>query len=163
IACEFDITACYTVTGGRQLLTSPSLCNIFTRVPPTPDPLAYLPVPSQPDAANVLTKGNKVAPTYTNYSYTLPDGTVKTYNNVYILAPGSYGGPSEPKLPNFTKGDLIILQQSSAGNNGIYYFTAGGFQTQNSGLLKGSPPTGGLHFLQYHTGNHERVKIHAHP
>src|SRR5262249_8662390 len=93
IAPEFDITGGYTITGGGQMLTAPTPNNILTGTHPTPDPLAYLPVPSQPSSANVLLKGNKVAPTYTSYDYTLPDGTVKTYDNVYILTPAAYGGP----------------------------------------------------------------------
>src|SRR5262249_32060252 len=74
-APEFDITVRYTITGGGQMITSPISNNILTGTHPTPDPLAYLPVPSEPSAANVLLKGNNVAPTYTNYTYTLPDGT----------------------------------------------------------------------------------------
>src|SRR5262245_38979685 len=52
IAPEFDITGGYTITGGGQMLTAPTPNNILTGTHPTPDPLAYLPVPSQPSSAN---------------------------------------------------------------------------------------------------------------
>src|SRR5262249_10845986 len=126
IAPEFDITGGYTISGSGQMLTTPISNNIVTGTHPTPDPLAYIPAPSQPTAANVVTKGNKLAPTYTNYSYTLPNGTINTYSNVYIMTPGAYGGPGEPQLPGFTNGDLVIFQQASAGGSGVYYLTAGG-------------------------------------
>src|SRR5262249_14119211 len=71
IAPKFDITGGDTITGGGQMITTPIPNNIRTGVHPTPDPLAYLPVPSEPPAAVVPTKGNNVAPTYTNYTYTL--------------------------------------------------------------------------------------------
>jgi len=45
-APEFDITGADTITGGGQMLTTPTPNNILTGVHPTPDPLAYLPVPS---------------------------------------------------------------------------------------------------------------------
>jgi hypothetical protein len=120
-APEFDITGSNTISGGGQMITTPITNNILTGVHPTPDPLAYIPAPSQPSAANVLTKGNNVAATYTNYAYTLPNGVTNTYKNVYILTPGAYGGPGQPNLPNFTNGDLVVFQQASAGGSGIYY------------------------------------------
>jgi hypothetical protein len=159
IAPEFDITGGDTVSNNGQLITTPIPNNILTGVPPTPDPLAYIPAPSQPASANVLTKGNNVAPTYTNYTYTLPDGTVKTYNNVYILTPGSYGGPSDPKLPNFTNGDLVILQQASAGGSGIYYLAAGGFNTNSADIIMDPSTSGGVMFYNAGTGTNDGINI----
>jgi hypothetical protein len=158
-APEFDITGGYAVTGGGSMITSPIANNILTGVHPTPDPLAYLPVPSAPPAANVLTKGNNVAPTYNNVTYTLPDGTSQTFNNVYILAPGSYGGPSQPNLPNFTNGDLVILQQASVGNNGIYYLTSGGFNSNTASIIMDSGTTGGIMFYNAGTGINDGFNI----
>jgi hypothetical protein len=158
-APEFDITGGDTITGGGNMTTTPIPNNIFTGMHPTPDPLAYLPVPSAPPAANVLTKGNTVAPTYTNYSYTLPNGTVKTYNNVYILSPGSYGGPGQPNLPNFTNGDLVILQQSSAGNNGLYYLSAGGFNSNSADIIMDPGTSGGLMIYNAGTGTNDGFNL----
>jgi hypothetical protein len=158
-APEFDITGGYAVTGGGSMVTSPTSNNILTGTHPTPDPLAYLPVPSQPAAANVLTKGNSVAPTNTNVSYTLPDGTVQTYNNVYILSPGSYGGPAQPGLPNFTSGDLVILQQASAGGQGIYYLTSGGFNANGASIIMDPGTSGGVMFYNAGTGTNDGFNI----
>jgi hypothetical protein len=162
-APEFDITGGDTITGGGQMITSPIPNNILTGVHPTPDPLAYIPAPSQPASAIVPTKGNQVAPTYTNYAYTLPDGTVKTYNNVYILTPGSYGGPSDPKLPNFTNGDLVIFQQASAGGGGIYYLAAGGFTSNSADLIMDPSTSGGIMIYNAGTGINDGINIAGNP
>jgi hypothetical protein len=158
-APEFDITGGYAVTGGGSMVTSPIANNISTGTHPTPDPLAYLPVPSQPAAANVSMKGNNVAPTYTNVSYTTPDGTTTTFNNVYILAPGSYGGPNQPNLPNFTSGDLVILEQASAGNNGIYYLTAGGLNANGASIIMDPQTSGGVMFYNAGTGSNDGFNL----
>jgi hypothetical protein len=159
IAPEFDITGGYTLSGSGQMLTTPIPNNIITGSHPTPDPLAYIPAPTDPGGANVQTHGNTIAPTYTNYSYTLPDGTVKTYNNVYILTPGAYGGPSEPNLPNFTNGDLVIFQQASAGGNGIYYLTAGGFNSNSADIIMDPNTSGGIMIYNAGTGTNDGINI----
>jgi hypothetical protein len=159
IATEFDITGGYTITGGGQMLTNPIPNNIRTGTHPTPDPLSYIPAPSQPSAATVPTQGNTVAPTYTNMSYTLPDGTVRSYNNVYILTPGAYGGPSQPKLPNFTNGDLVIFQQASAGGSGIYYLTAGGFNANSADIIMDPTTSGGIMIYNAGTGTSDGINI----
>ncbi len=159
IAPEFDITGGYTISGSGQMLTTPTPNNIVTGTHPTPDPLAYIPAPSQPSAANVATQGNKVAPTYTNASYTLPDGTVKTYSNIYLLKPGAYGGPGQPQLPNFTNNDLVIFQQASAGGNGIYYFTAGGFTNNSADVIMDSTTSGGVMLYNAGSGTNDGFNI----
>jgi hypothetical protein len=141
------------------MVTSPIANNILTGVHPTPDPLAYLPVPSQPAAANVLLKGNTVAPTFNNVTYTLPDGTSQTFSNVYVLTPGAYGGPGQPNLPNFTNGDLVILQQASAGNNGIYYLTSGGFTANSASIIMDPGTSGGIMFYNAGTGTSDGFNI----
>jgi hypothetical protein len=158
-APEFDITGADTITGGGQMLTSPVPNNILTGVHPTPDPLAYLPVPSQPASAVVVTQGNNLAPTYKNASYTLPNGTTNTYNNIYIMTPGSYGGPSDPRLPNFTNGDLVIFQQASAGGGGIYYLDAGGFTANGADLIMDPTTSGGIMIYNAGTGTNDGINI----
>jgi len=160
----------YDVTGGDAGKTTqflnpsgqfdPSIINLG--VHPTPDPLAYLPAPGDtggpgiPPAANVPTKGNTVAPTATNY---FDPVSGKTYNNYFVLSPGSYGGPNQPKLPNFTNGDLIVFQQASAGNNGIYYLTAGGFNANTADIRMDSDTTGGMMFYNAGTGSNDGINI----
>src|SRR5262249_48343010 len=53
IAPQFDITGGDTITGNGQMLTVPTPNNIRTGVHPTPDPLAYPPVPSHPSAGTI--------------------------------------------------------------------------------------------------------------
>jgi len=163
IAPEFDITGGDTITGGGQMLTAPTPNNIRTGVHPTPDPLAYIPAPAQPASAVVVTKGNTLAPTYTNTSYTLPNGTTNTYNNIYILTPGSYGGPSDAKLPNFTNGDLVIFQQASAGGNGIYYLAAGGFYANSADIIMDPTTSGGIMIYNAGTGTSDAINIAGNP
>jgi hypothetical protein len=157
IATEFDITGGYSISGNGQMLTNPIPNNIRTGTHPTPDPLSYIPAPSQPSAATVPTHGNTVAPTYNNMSYTLPDGTVKSYSNVYVLTPGAYGGPGQPNLPNFTNGDLVILQQASLG--GIYYLTAGGFNANSADIIMDPTTSGGIMIYNAGTGTNDGINI----
>jgi hypothetical protein len=156
ISPEFDITGGYTITNGGQMITNPIPNNIFTGVHPTPDPLAYLPVPSPPPTALVPLQGNKVAPTATNY---LDPVTGKTYNNYYLLSPGSYGGAGQPILPNFTNGDLVVFQQASAGNGGIYYLTAGGFNANSADIRMDTGTTGGMMIYNAGTGTNDGIGI----
>jgi hypothetical protein len=181
-APEFDITGGYAVSGGGGMITTPTSGNILTGVHPTPDPLAYLPVPSQPAPANVTMKGNNVAPTATNVSvtivydssytvvaagpsplnYSVPAGggsITNTYGNVYTLVPGSYGGPGQPNLPKFTNGDLVIFQQASAGGNGIYYLTAGGFNANSADIIMDPSTSGGIMIYNAGTGTNDGLSI----
>ena len=145
----------YDITGGdagklQQFENTAGVYDpsiIYTGVHPTPDPLAYLPPPGGtggypiPPAANVPTKGNTVSPMGVNYTDPV---TGKFYNNYYLLSPGSYGGLNQPRLPNFTNGDLVVFKQASAGNNGIYYLTAGGFNTNTADIRMDTATTGGV-------------------
>src|SRR5207249_4277407 len=77
--------------------------TVNTGAIPIPDPLAYLPTPSAP-ANGTITQTN------------LLQG-----NKQYVLTPGRY-----TNLPTFNPGDVVILQQASAGGDGIYYIDGGG-------------------------------------
>jgi hypothetical protein len=156
ISPEFDITGGYTVSGGGQMITNPIPNNILTGVHPTPDPLAYLPVPSPPPNAIVPLQGNKVQPTATNYTDPV---TGKTYGNYYLLSPGSYGGAGQPILPNFTSGDLIVFQQASADGNGIYYLTAGGLTANGADIRMDTSTTGGMMIYNAGTGTNDGINI----
>jgi hypothetical protein len=185
-APEFDITGGYSISGSGSMITSPVSGNILTGVHPTPDPLAYLPVPSQPAPANVNVKGNNVAPVATGVSvtivydssytvvaagqnltgYTVPPGggvITNTYNSVYLLTPGSYGGSGQPNLPNFTNGDLVVFQQASAGGNGIYYLTAGGFNANSADIIMDPKTSGGVMIYNAGTGTNDGINIAGNP
>jgi hypothetical protein len=135
-APEFDITGNYVITGNGQLLTTPVANNVLTGVHPTPDPLAYLPVPDAPPPG------------------TLTKTSLGQGNFAYVLTPGSYSN-----LPNFNTGDLVILQQASAGNGGLYYLSAGGLNSQGASLMIDSTTTGGVLLYNAGTGTNDKINI----
>ncbi len=135
-APEFDITGGYVVSGSGQMLTSPVANNILTGVHPTPDPLAYLPEPTQPPAG------------------TMTKTSLGQGNTQYTLTPGSYSN-----LPNFGSGDVVIFQQASAGNGGIYYLTAGGLNSQGASLTMDPNTTGGIMIYNAGTGTNDKINI----
>jgi Flp pilus assembly protein TadG len=90
--------------------------TVTTGVLPTPDPLAYLPVPEKP-AAGDMKKTN-----------TGPG------SKTYYLTPGSYNN-----LPNFGNGDTVILQQG-----GIYYISGGLTTTNGASIIMDTATTGGV-------------------
>jgi hypothetical protein len=149
IATEFDITGALSVSNQATLKTSPIPNNINEGVPPTPDPLGYLPAPSPPPAAAAI----QVTKNYKD------PVTGNTYKNYYLLSPGSYGGPSQPSLPNFTNGDLVVFKQASAGNGGIYYLTAGGFNANSADIRMDTGTTGGMMFYNAGTGKNDGINI----
>jgi hypothetical protein len=153
IATEFDITGGLSVGSRATLKTSPIPNNINEGVSPTADPLAYLPAPSAPPAAPAI----QVTKNYTD------PVTGNKYNNYYLLSPGSYGGASQPSLPNFTNGDLVVFQQASAGNNGIYYLTAGGFNANGADIRMDTGSTGGMMMYNAGTGTSDGIKLTGNP
>jgi Flp pilus assembly protein TadG len=112
-ASRFDITG-----GANGTFDGP----VKTGVPPSPDPLAYLPVPSVPADGTItktaLTKGN----------------------NQYVLTPGRFS-----TLPSFQVGDIVILKQASANaNGGIYYIDTGGFTSTGATIIMDPLTSGGV-------------------
>jgi len=111
----------FEVTGGT---IGPFNGTVNTGVSPTPDPLAYLPVPPVP-----------------------PDGTM-TVSNIpgkgggkqYVLTPGRY-----TNLPNFTSGDQVILQQASANSvGGIFYLDGTSFISNGANISMEPSQSGGV-------------------
>jgi hypothetical protein len=135
-APEFDITGSYSISGGGAMVTSPIPNNILTGVHPTPDPLAYLPVPTAPPAG------------------TITKTSLGSGNFQYTLTPGSYSN-----LPNFNTGDVVIFQQASAGNGGIFYLTSGGLNSQGANLIMDSTTTGGIMLYNAGTGTNDKINI----
>ncbi|HMF16000.1 MAG TPA: pilus assembly protein TadG-related protein [Gemmataceae bacterium] len=139
-APEFDITGGYSSSGNGQLTTTPTPGNINLGVHPTPDPLAYLPVPDPP-GAGTITKTS------------LGGG-----NFQYLLSPGTYYN-----LPNCSTGDVVIFQQASAGNGGIFYLAAGGFNSQGATILMDPNTSGGMMLYNAGTGTNDAIKITGNP
>jgi hypothetical protein len=139
---SFQITGNYTTSGNGQMITSPVPDQIYTGVHPTPDPLAYLPVPTAP-----------------------PPGTITktplgSGNFEYLLSPGSYYAND---LPNFNTGDVVIFQQASAGNGGIHYLAAGGFKSTGATIMMDTATTGGMMLYNAATGTSDNIKITGNP
>jgi len=96
--------------------------SIVTGVLPTPDPLAYLPVPAVPPNGTMSQKA-------------LGQG-----NHQYTLSPGRYSN-----LPNFNAGDVVSFQQASANSNGgIFYIDGGGFTSTGATITMDPLTTGGV-------------------
>src|SRR5262249_38143970 len=105
-----------------------------------PDPLAYLPEPTQPPDG-LMTK--------------VPLGNG---NFNYILSPGTYWA-----LPNFNQGDVVTLQQASAGNGGIFYIANGGFNSQGANIVMDPTTTGGIMFYNAGTNTNDGFNIAGNP
>jgi hypothetical protein len=133
-APEFDITGGSTGTFNG---------TVYTGIPPTPDPLAYLPAPSMP-AAGTITRTH-----------------LSGSGDQYVLTPGTY-----TNLPNFTNGDQVILQQASANTaGGIYYLYGCGF-TSNSANITMDPNTSGgvmIYNCPTNTSNSQGISIAGNP
>jgi hypothetical protein len=139
-APEFDITGGYFISGNGQMITTPVANNILTGVRPTPDPLAYLPVPTAPPAG------------------TMTKTSLGNGNFLYLLTPGSYSN-----LPNFSTGDVVVFQQASAGNGGIFYLSGGGLSSQGASLQMDPTTTGGIMIYNAGTGTNDKINITGNP
>jgi Flp pilus assembly protein TadG len=117
----------FLVTGGTNGTFNGT---VTTGVPPSPDPLAYLPAPTEPPAGTMTTKNLGMG------------------NKQYTLTPGSYSN-----LPSFQTGDVVIFQQASAGNNGIFYLNGGGFSSQGATITMDPTTTGGVMIYNNPTSN----------
>src|SRR5439155_12874745 len=65
----------------------------------------------------------------------------------------------QPNLPNFTNGDLVIMQQASAGGGGIYYLTSGGFNSNSADIIMDPTTSGGIMFYNSGTGSNDGFNI----
>lgn len=120
-APEFDITGGTQVSNSGTFVTTPTPGQVFLGTHPTPDPLAYLPPPTMPPAGTMTT-------------VSLGSG-----NKQYTLTPGTY-----TNLPTFNTGDVVILQQASAGNGGVFYINGGGFKSTGASVIMDPTTSGGV-------------------
>ena len=98
---------------------------------PIPDPLAYLPLPSVPGDGTITKKA-------------LGQGNMQ-----YTLTPGRFSN-----LPSFQSGDVVILKQASANNNGgIFYIDGGGFTSQGATIRMDPLTSGGVMIYNAPTSN----------
>ncbi|MSQ95453.1 MAG: hypothetical protein EXR98_12970 [Gemmataceae bacterium] len=93
-----------------------------TGVLPTPDPLAYLPVPPVPENGTITKKN-------------LGKG-----NHQYVLTPGRHTA-----MPRVNVGDVVIFKQASHNaNGGIYYIDGGGWSSTGATIKMDSTTSGGV-------------------
>ncbi len=114
----------FKITGGY---TGALIGDVETGVPPSPDPLRHLPEPivTQPGMMTVTNLGPG--------------------SKQYTLTPGYYS-----KLPNFTTGDVVILQQG-----GIYSITGGGFKSTGATIKMDPDSSGGVMIYNNPSGSAE--------
>ena len=103
---------------------------------PTPDPLAYLPQPTQPPPGTITS---------------IPIGQG---NRQYTLTPGSFYD-----LPNFNTGDIVLFKQASAGNDGVYYLASGGFHSTGATILMDPTTNGGIMIYNAGTGTSDKFYV----
>lgn len=108
----------FRVTGGIEGTFNGS---VTTGVPPTPDPLAYLPLPT-------VTRNGTV--TQTN----LGNG-----NKRYTLTPGRHSN-----LPSFQSGDEVVFKQASSNDQGGIFQIDGGFSSQGATISMDPNTSGGM-------------------
>jgi hypothetical protein len=147
IAQEFDITGGLKLGRHASFQTWPVPGQIFLGMHPTPDPLAYLPVPAVPPNGTV---------THPTSPVTIPGlPTLTDLNRVFILTPGRHSS-----LPTFTKGDTVILKQASAnGAKGVYYIDGGGFKSTGANVVMDPTTTGGAMIYNNPRGTASSEKI----
>ncbi len=121
IAESFHITGGLKLGSSATLETQPEPNQIFLGEHPTPDPLAYLPEPTMPPLG------------------TITETALASGNKQYVLTPGTF-----TNLPQFNTGDVVIFQQASAGNGGIYYINGGGFKSTGATLMMDPATSGGM-------------------
>ncbi|HBI41379.1 MAG TPA: hypothetical protein DDY78_00795 [Planctomycetales bacterium] len=135
-APEFDITGGTQVSNSATFVTTPTPGQVFLGTHPTPDPLAYLPPPDAPRNGTMTT-------------VSLSGG-----NTQYTLTPGTY-----TNLPTFTSGDVVILQQASAGNGGVFYINGGGFKSTGATITMDPTTSGGVMIYNEPAGTADSQKI----
>jgi hypothetical protein len=96
--------------------------------PPTPDPLASLPEPSQPPLPGLSTSVLALL----GSSYSTTNGVNYSGSATIDLYPGYYGGIK------LTGSGSIVLHDNPDGSPGIYYIDSQGLSISNSGSMSGS-------------------------
>ena len=74
--------------------------------------------------------------------------------NVYLASPGSFD-----QMQSFQSNDLVVFQQASAGNGGVYYLNSGGFHSSGATLLMDPGTTDGIMFFNNGAGQNDAFTI----
>ena len=110
-------------------------------VSPTPDPLAYLPPPSQP------AKG---------------DWYVDAKTGNIIVPPGAYGidgSDANNNLSGFKNGDSVLFQGTSAGKGSVVYLASGGLGGNNVTYGMDPSTSGGIMIYNASTSSSDTLSL----
>jgi hypothetical protein len=134
---NFRITGNYTISGGGTFDGT-----IYTNVPPTPDPLAYLPTP---DPSLMTKQSNKKINVQSGTTYLQPGyykgGIQATSSASLVLAPGIYymdgGGFSFTSAGSLEAEGVMIYNEPSNNSDSV--------TINGSGPVNVSGPTSGIY------------------
>jgi hypothetical protein len=130
-----------------------------TGAPPTFDPLGVVPPPNPPPPGSISQKLTGTQRTKMLDDLVASGQITKAFANgtnwnVYLVSPGSFD-----QMQNFQSTDMVVFQQASAGNGGIYYLNSGGFRSTGASLLMDPGTTGGMMFFNNGTGQNDAFSI----
>lgn len=152
-----------SVVGGiadaGTIVTEPIPNNVHTGVPASFDVFFSLPPPTQPPAGAISQKLSGNERTMLLNDLVTSGQITKAFAggnnwNVYLASPGSFDN-----MQTFQSNDLVVFQQASAGNSGIYYLNSGGFHSSGATLLMDPGTTGGMMFYNQGTGQSDALNI----
>jgi hypothetical protein len=152
------------ISGAGAIITSPVPDNVTFGVAPTPDPLASLPVPAEPPPGSIAQFDAKTQTGLAMLTDLVSKGALSQTvaatitNNIYVLTPGTYD-TTNVRLSNYGNGDLLVFNQASAGNDGIYYLKDGGFSSQGASIIMNPATSGGMMFYNGGTGTSDKISI----
>ena len=120
------------IGSGAAIQTPNGSTDVYINQHPTPDPLAYLPLPGSNTTGAPAIPGKAPKPQLV----TLPSG-----QQAWLMWPGAYNTNSgnDTFLPPDNNGTLIVMMQANStqqgSTSGIYYIANGGFKYNNATLV----------------------------
>jgi hypothetical protein len=121
-----------TIGSGAAIQTPTGSSSVYINQHPTPDPLAYLPLPGSGTAGAPGIPQKAPQPKFV----TLPSG-----QGAWLMWPGSYNTNTgnDTFLPPDNNNTLIVMMQANntlqGSTSGIYYIANGGFKYNNASLV----------------------------
>jgi len=152
-----------SVVGGiadaGTITTSPIANNVHTGVPAMFDPLSNLTAPPPPLPGSISQKLTGSERTTLLDALVASGQITKAFANgtnwnVYRASPGSFD-----QMPNFQSNDLVVFEQASAGNGGIYFLNSGGFHSTGATLVMDPATSGGMMLYNNGTGQSDGFDI----
>jgi Putative Flp pilus-assembly TadE/G-like len=154
-----EISVVGGIADAGTIVTDPIPNNIHTGVPSIFDPFAILPAPTPPAPGGISQKLTGAQRTTLLNDLVASGQITKAFAdgtnwNVYLASPGSFDS-----MQTFQSSDLVVFQQASAGNGGMYYLNSGGFHSTGATLLMDPGSTGGIMFYNNGAGQSDGFLI----